>query len=174
MRQKASDSRYGGHGMIRSFLITRHLSPVTRHPSFVTRPSLLVTIIALGLWAGWAEAQVLRRVVVTVPLANLRAEPSSTAPVVTQVPKGTVLEVLEERGTWLKVQYRHPERGLSSPSLRARPPRRPKNRLPRKPHPRSHRDRKNPRPLAPRRLPFDRRLNGDRRPGSGRSASSSV
>ena len=120
MRQKASDSRYGGHGMIRSFLITRYLSPVTRHPSFVTRPSLLVTIIALGLWAGWAEAQVLRRVVVTVPLANLRAEPSSTAPVVTQVPKGTVLEVLEERGTWLKVQYRHPERGLVQGYIAAR------------------------------------------------------
>ena len=78
---------------------------ITRHPS------LLATAIALGLWAGWAEAQALRQVVVTVPMANLRAKPSTAAPIVEQVPKGTVLEVLEELRMWLKVQYRHPERG---------------------------------------------------------------
>jgi len=61
-----------------------------------------------------------RQVVVTVPTANLRAEPSSAAPVVAQVPKGTVLEVLEERGPWLKVQYRHPERGLVQGYIAAR------------------------------------------------------
>jgi len=88
-------------------------SPVIRH-------SLLVTILTLGLWVGWAEAQAVRRVVVTVPRANLRAEPSTTAAVVAQVPRGTVLEVLEERGTWLKVQYRHPERGLVQGYIAAR------------------------------------------------------
>jgi len=60
------------------------------------------------------------RVVVTAPTANLRAEPSSAASVVAQVPKGTVLEVLEERGPWLEVLYRHPELGLVQGYVAAR------------------------------------------------------
>ncbi|GBC85267.1 hypothetical protein HRbin11_01716 [bacterium HR11] len=67
-----------------------------------------------------AQGAARRQVVVTVPTANLRAEPSSAAAVVAQVPKGTVLEVLEERGLWLKVQYRHPEKGLVQGYIAAR------------------------------------------------------
>ncbi|MCS7313693.1 MAG: SH3 domain-containing protein, partial [Acidobacteria bacterium] len=90
-----------------------------------------------------------RQVVVKVPLANLRAQPSSVAAIVVQVPEGTVLEVLEDRGQWLKVQYRHPERGplqgyiaarlvepvLPAAPLPPKPPERPAERPPPPPTP---------------------------------------
>lgn len=87
---------------------------------FAIRCWLLFALGSLLFALGSAQGAEFRQVVVTVPTANLRAEPSSAAAVVAQVPKGTVLEVLEERGPWLKVQYRHPEKGLVQGYIAAR------------------------------------------------------
>jgi len=65
-------------------------------------------LFLFGLGVVRLGAQEATRVVVKVEMANIRSAPSSTAPVVTRVPRGTVLEVVERRGPWLKVILEFP------------------------------------------------------------------
>ncbi len=133
--------------------------------------------------AGEEKAPVLRQVVVTVPQANLRAEPTSAAPVVAQVPRGTVLEVLEERGPWLRVQYRHPEKGLvrgyiaarlvepvpeAAPPPAPKPPEKPAEKPPERPAPPPRPTppaRPTPAPRAPSERYWEFRVFGGLNPG---------
>ena len=59
---------------------------------------------------GWVENRALgerRTVVVSVPLADVRAAPSADAPLVFEAYKQVVLDVLEPpAGEWLKVRHR--------------------------------------------------------------------
>ncbi|GBC84353.1 hypothetical protein HRbin11_00778 [bacterium HR11] len=60
----------------------------------------------LGLLAVWvASTAWAEQAVVKVRRANLRAAPRKDAPIITQVPQGQALEVLERRDGWLKVRY---------------------------------------------------------------------
>jgi len=54
--------------------------------------------------AGALHAQDARMVKVTVPRANIRSEANDRAPVVTQVPSGTLLQLLSVEGDWFHVR----------------------------------------------------------------------
>jgi len=69
------------------------------------RPSLRLLGILGFLWIGIATTVWAEQVVVRVRRANLRAAPRLNAPVITQVPQGQFLEVIERTDGWLKVRY---------------------------------------------------------------------
>lgn len=62
--------------------------------------------LMLGLLTAWVTSTAwAEQAIVKVHRANLRAAPRKDAPIVTQVPQGQTLEVLEWRDGWLKVRY---------------------------------------------------------------------
>ena len=62
------------------------------------------TMTAVALMAVGLAAQDGATVKVTVPRANIRSEASDRAPVVTQVPSGTLLQLLSVEGDWFHVR----------------------------------------------------------------------
>lgn len=66
-------------------------------------PALIPMALASGLlFPSIAGAQV-QRFTVTAETANIRAEPTIGSPVVRQVARGTVIEVTDSQGGWLRV-----------------------------------------------------------------------
>lgn len=64
----------------------------------------LGAIAVAAMAAAGLEAQDGASVKVTVPHANIRSEASDRAPVVTQVPSGTLLQLLSVEGDWFHVR----------------------------------------------------------------------
>lgn len=68
-------------------------------------------LVLLDRLPAWPQEELPTFVEVTASMANLRQGPSLESPVVAQLPKGTVLEVLGQEGDWYRVRWTDPVKG---------------------------------------------------------------
>ena len=64
----------------------------------------IVTVAVAAAVSAWPSAQDAAQVKVTVPRANVRSEANDRAPVLTQLPAGTLVPLISVEGDWFKVR----------------------------------------------------------------------
>ena len=67
--------------------------------------SLSAMMIAILLFTGFAYADAVKTGIITGDVVNLRANPNTSAKILTQLDKGTKVSVVGSEGDWYKVSY---------------------------------------------------------------------